>query len=85
MPVRTDQFGRSHLYNAVPLDLTSAMPQLVTCGIATLLVDATLLNTRQITEEVTRAVRARDIAVRANGTLPKREGSTTGHFFRGVL
>ncbi|MDR3315580.1 MAG: U32 family peptidase [Coriobacteriales bacterium] len=84
-PVSTDDAGRSHLYNAIALDLIPSMPELVSLGLSTLVVDATLLNTKQIRDEVARAVRARDLAVKGAGSLPKREGFTTGHFFRGVL
>jgi putative protease len=83
-PVRTDDFGRSHLFNSVALDLIPSMPELVSLGISTLVVDGTLLTTRDLKAEVERAVRARDLAVKGAGSLPKREGYTTGHFFRGV-
>jgi putative protease len=85
LPVRTDDAGRSHLYNAVPLDLVPSMPELVSLGISTFVVDGTLLTTRELRDETTRAIRARDLAIRGAGSLPKREGYTTGHFFRGVL
>lgn len=84
-PVRTDSLGRGHIYNAVPLDLTAVFPEIVSCGISMALIDATLLTTKEIAAEVTRALRARDIAVGGGGSLSKREGVTTGHFFRGVL
>lgn len=84
-PVRTDNFGRSHVYNSVELDLTAAFPEIVTCGISLALVDCTLLTTKQIDEEVTRAVRARDLAVSGKGQLTKRPDTTTGHLFRGIL
>ena len=82
--VRTDSAGRSHIYNAVPLDLLAEIPRLLSLGITGFLVDATLLSTSEITEEVKRASRAVDLAVRGVGSLPKREGYTTGHLFRGV-
>ncbi|MDR2587546.1 MAG: U32 family peptidase [Coriobacteriales bacterium] len=84
LPVRTDEFGRSHLFNAVPLDLVPAMPELVSLGISTLVVDGTLLTTKELKAEVARAAHARDLALKGAGTLPRREGYTTGHFFRGV-
>jgi putative protease len=84
LPVRTDEFGRSHLFNAVPLDLVPAMPELVSLGISTCVVDGTLLTTKELKAEVARAAHARDLALKGAGTLPKREGYTTGHFFRGV-
>jgi putative protease len=84
LPVRTDNNGRSHLFTAVALDLIPSRPELVALGISTMVVDATLLTTKEIKAEVERTVRARDLAVRGAGSLPKREGYTTGHFFRGV-
>jgi putative protease len=83
--VRTDEAGRSHLFNAVALDLTPSMPELVSLGVSTFVVDGTLLTTKELKAEVERCVRARDLAIRGAGSLPKREGYTTGHFFRGVL
>jgi putative protease len=85
LPLRTDDAGRSHLYNAIPLDLVPSMPELVSLGISTFVVDGTLLTTKELRDEVARAVRARDLAIRGAGSLPKREGYTTGHFFRGVV
>ncbi|MCL1891038.1 MAG: U32 family peptidase [Coriobacteriia bacterium] len=83
-PVRTDAMGRSHIYNAIPLDLFGEIPRLLSLGITNFLVDATLLSTSEIAEEVQRAVRAVNLAVRDAGVLPKREGYTTGHLYRGV-
>jgi putative protease len=83
-PIRTDDAGRSHLFNAVSLDLVPSMPELVGLGISTLVVDGTLMTTKELKTEVARAVRGRDLAVKGAGSLPKREGYTTGHFFRGV-
>ena len=83
-PVRTDQAGRSHLFNSVPLDLVPSMPELISLGIATLVVDGTLMTTKELRTELARVTRARDLAIRGAGTLPKREAQTTGHFFRGV-
>ena len=83
-PLRTDQAGRSHLFNSVPLDLVPSMPEIVSLGISTLVVDGTLMTTKELRAEVERATRARDLAVRGAGSLPKHEGQTTGHFFRGV-
>jgi putative protease len=84
-PVRTDDKGRSHIFNAISLDLLGEIPRLMAIGISEFVVDCTLLANAQIDEEVSRAVRAKDLAVRGTGQLPKREGRTTGHLFRGVL
>ncbi len=84
MPVITDCCGRSHLYNAVPLDLAHLMPDLVGAGITAVMVDTTLLNTSETADAVARAVRARDLVQRTGDSIGKREGTTTGHLFRGV-
>ncbi|MDR0500362.1 MAG: U32 family peptidase [Coriobacteriales bacterium] len=84
-PVRTDNCGRSHIYNAVSLDITHEIPRLLALGVTGFLVDCTLLNTTQISAEVERAARACRLAANGTGQLSKREGTTTGHLFRGVL
>lgn len=84
MPVITDCCGRSHLFNAVPLDVVHLLPDLIGAGISAFMVDTTLLNTAQTTAAVARAVRARDLAKRTGDSIGKSEGTTTGHLFRGV-
>ena len=84
MPVVTDCCGRSHLYNAVSLDLTHLMPDLLAAGVDAVMVDATLLNVEETTAAVRRAVRARDVALKSGDALKKIDGATTGHIFRGV-
>ena len=86
MPVVTDCCGRSHLYNAVPLDLTHLFPDLLSAGIDAVMVDATLMNVEETTEAVKRTVRARDRALQDGTALGKPKGgaTTTGHIFRGV-
>lgn len=86
MPVVTDCCGRSHLYNAVPLDLTHLLPDLIAAGIDAVMVDATLMNVEETTEAVKRTVRARKRALEDGVALGKPKGgaTTTGHIFRGV-
>ena len=84
MPVVTDCTGRSHLYNAVQLDIAHLMPELVSAGVSTVMVDTTLMNVDETTKKVQRAVRARDIAQKGNNKVAKAEGATSGHLFRGV-
>lgn len=84
MPLVTDCCGRSHLYNAVPLDIAHLVPDLLQVGVSALMVDATLMNTSETTEAVARAVRARDIGVKSGNAVSRAEGTTTGHIFRGV-
>ncbi|MCL1880472.1 MAG: U32 family peptidase [Actinomycetia bacterium] len=89
-PVFADQFGRGHLFNAVPLDLVPSLPDLAGLGIATFVVDTTLLRDRELQEEVARAAQAlqlvlHDVKVgKSTKVLSKREGFTTGHIYRGV-
>ncbi|WP_314010595.1 U32 family peptidase [Cryptobacterium curtum] len=84
MPVITDCCGRSHIYNAVPLDIVHTLPDLIAAGVTAIMVDATLLTVDETAKAVSRAVRARDIALRGAGTVAKVPGATTGHLFRGV-
>lgn len=84
MPVITDCTGRSHLYNAVQMDVAHLMPEIIGAGISTVLVDTTLMNVKETTEKVARAVRARDIAQKDGNKVAKAEGATSGHLFRGV-
>lgn len=84
MPVITDCTGRSHLYNAVQMDVAHLMPEIIGAGVSTVLVDATLMNVKETTEKVARAVRARDIAQKDGNKVAKAEGATSGHLFRGV-
>lgn len=84
MPVITDCTGRSHLYNAVQMDVGHLMPEIIGAGVSTVLVDTTLMNVKETTEKVARAVRARDIAQKDGNKVAKAEGATSGHLFRGV-
>lgn len=84
MPVITDCTGRSHLYNAVQMDVAHLMPEIISAGVSAVLVDTTLMNVKETTEKVSRAVRARDIAQKDGNKVAKAEGATSGHLFRGV-
>ena len=83
-PVVTDALGRSHLYNAVPLDVAHAMPDLVRSGLSILMVDTTIMNVEETTKAVARAVRARNVACSDGNAIAKEPGTTSGHLFRGV-
>jgi putative protease len=83
-PVRTDCFGRSHLYNAIALDLIPSFPELLAAGISTFVVDGTLMNTATLKAETERARRALNLALTNGATLSKQENRTTGHLYRGV-
>ncbi len=87
-PVRVDAAGRTHVYNAVPLDLTHAIEQVIATGVAAVRVDAATESAAGV-EAAVRAVRAaldRPRATRAGkkGRRSTGPGATSGHFFRGV-
>lgn len=85
-PVISDTLGRSHIFNAVPLDLTRALPEIIEAGVSAVRLDFTVERlqeaqrlTRQVREALEGAVAGR---AAASGTL--LDPSTAGHFFRGV-
>ncbi len=83
-PVVTDVFGRSHLYNSVPLDIVPAIPDLLGAGVTSFMVDTTLMNGEETTEAVRRAVRAVKVAQLDGNSLAKNPDTTSGHLYRGV-
>lgn len=83
-PVISDRHGRSHLFNAVPLDLTRALPEIVDSGVAALRLDFTVEHL-QVAQRLTRQVREALEAAIAGHTPraePLLDPSTSGHFFR---
>jgi putative protease len=86
MPVTTDAAGRAHIYNAVPLDLSRSIGELLDAGVSALRLEMQTASNEEAVA-VTKAWRKRiDGAVRS-GQLPLTpiiEPSTTGHFYRGV-
>ena len=84
MPVVTDCMGRSHLYNAVALDIAHLAPELIRAGVSAFMVDTSLMNVAETTQKVARAVRARDIALKSGDKVSKAPDSTSGHLFRGI-
>jgi putative protease len=86
MPVTTDSTGIAHLYNAVPLDLSRAIPELIEAGVSALRLD---LETYGQDEAVafTRAWRQRLDTAWKGGESPDSpivEPTTSAHFFRGL-
>jgi putative protease len=85
-PVSTDAEGRTHLYNSVTLDLSGALPELVSAGVHELVMDVRGLAAHEATRIVA-AFRSRLAdAVARRGGRPERlvTPATTGHFYRGV-
>ena len=83
-PVITDALGRSHLYNAVELDVAPAMPDLMAAGISAFMVDATLMNAEETAHAVGRAIRALHVAQNDGNAIAKMPNTTSGHLYRGV-
>ena len=83
-PVVTDAMGRSHLYNAVELDIASSMPELLAADISSYMVDATLMNAEETAHAVGRAIRALHVAQNDGNAIAKMPNTTSGHLYRGV-
>ena len=85
-PVRTDSTGRSHLYNSVPLDLTSALPELLSSGVAALRIDLSVESPSEAAGLVSHVAAALQAAFAGSAQpVAKDPRSTSGHFFRGLL
>lgn len=83
-PLKTDSMGRSHLYNAIPLDLSVALPKLVEAGVTAFRLDF-VTETAEEVDRVTRAMRSSlEAALAGRPGEPVTTPATTGHFFRGV-
>jgi len=85
-PVATDVTGRSHVFNSVPLDLVTALPELIDAGIAAIRVDLATESAQQASDIVRRIAGALDGAMAGvPAQQTSREGRTTsGHYFRGL-
>ncbi len=85
-PVISDPQGRSHVFNAVPIDLTRALPEIVEAGVAAVRFDVTvehLQEAQHLTKMLREALHAA-VAGKAVDTESLLAESTAGHFFRGV-
>ena len=84
LPVRTDLNGRSRIYDAVPLDLTPQVGELIEAGVTRFAVDATLLNEAETRAAVERLVNA--LAAVREGRKPasRERHSSSGHLFWGI-
>lgn len=85
-PVISDSEGRSHVFNAVPLDLTRALPEILEADISAVRLDFTVEHL-QVAQRLTSQVREM-LEAAVGGRRPASESlldpSTAGHFFRGV-
>ena len=84
LPVRTDLNGRSRIYDAVPLDLTPQVGELIEAGVTRFAVDATLLNEAETRAAVERLVNA--LAAVREGRKPasRERHASSGHLFWGI-
>lgn len=82
-PVVTDGYGRTHIYNSVPLDLAPALQDIISAGVAAVRADAETLATRDAVREVARVAAALR-AAHAGRPQVKLPQTTSGHFYRGV-
>ncbi|MBN2405725.1 MAG: U32 family peptidase [Coriobacteriia bacterium] len=85
-PVLTDATGRSHIYNAVTLDLSRALPDVLATGVTSLRLDFSVEDAQEHVRVVS-AYRAALNAAVAGETPPVDpvvSPATSGHFFRGV-
>ncbi|NTW29502.1 MAG: U32 family peptidase [Coriobacteriia bacterium] len=86
-PIQTDTTGRTHIYNAVPLDLSAALPELLATGVEALRLDLAVESPQEAAQQVRRVRMALGIAL-AGSVPPRRDdgvATTTGHFFRGAI
>lgn len=85
-PVTTDASGRTHLYNAVMLDLSRSVRELLDAGLAALRLELHALTAEEAAEATRAWRRVLDDAM-AGGPSPLTplvEPATSGHFYRGV-
>ncbi|MBS3957047.1 MAG: U32 family peptidase [Clostridiales bacterium] len=86
MPVIVDPYGRTHVFNAVPLDLTRALDEVISTGVGGVRIDFTVERLQEA-QQITKLVRAALESVVA-GRGPRTDAvcdpATAGHFFRGV-
>jgi putative protease len=86
MPVTTDAAGRAHIYNAVPLDLSRSIAELLDAGVASVRLEMQTEGAEEaarITAEWRDRLRRAAVGKQLPYT-PIAEPSTTGHFYRGV-
>ena len=84
LPVRTDVHGRSHLYDAYPIDATPQIPQLLAAGVSRFMVDGTLNTPGELARLVGRARRALDAAQAERKPAARMQGATSGCLFVGI-
>lgn len=82
--VTSDALGRSRLWEAVPLDATPQMPELLASGVTRFMADCLLLGAADAAASVRRARRALDAALAGRAPAPRAQGASSGHLFERV-
>jgi putative protease len=84
-PVISDVSGRTHVFNAVPLDVLGALPDLIDAGITAVRLDLETESSAEAAAHVARVVSAvRSAQAGLPVEAPKTASTTSGHFYRGV-
>ncbi len=83
-PVATDVTGRTHVYNAVPLDLSAALDEVLATGVSLLRADLETESPSAAASTVMRMRTALDETLAGRKTKRPEGDYTSGHFFRGV-
>jgi putative protease len=84
-PVRTDEAGRSHIFNSITLDLSRALPAILDAGVTMVGVDARVVDGDPLAAVAAIRERLDDaIAGRAVDDRPLAQPATSGRFFTGV-
>jgi putative protease len=84
-PVISDVSGRTHVFNAVPLDVLGALPDLIDAGITAVRLDLETESSAEAAAHVARVVSAvRSVQAGLPVEAPKTASTTSGHFYRGV-
>ena len=84
LPVRTDVHGRSHLYDAIPIDVTPQMGAFAAAGVTRFAVDGTLMGPDELARAVERVARAAAAVREGRKPTPRMKGATSGCLFVGV-
>ncbi len=86
MPVIVDPSGRSHVFNAVPVDLTRALDEVVAAGVSAVRFDVTVEHLQQAQKLTRRLREALEAVIAGKSTRSEAllDPATAGHFYRGV-
>ncbi len=86
-PVVTDESGRSHVFNSVPLDLAGAIHDVRAAGVSAVKLDLGLYTPDEAASHTAGFLKTLEQLDTDTAPSPRgrRIGTTSGHYFRGVL